>query len=94
MTKRGPLAGRRYDSAGPARATRKSSIRAPSRPTAWARMPTGPATKSNYNQLYHRAWNHFWRFSGGDIINDGVHQMDLARWLKLPAVVVARHTFP
>ena len=26
-------------------------------------------------------WNHFWRFSGGDIINDGVHQMDLARWL-------------
>jgi predicted dehydrogenase len=44
-------------------------------------MWTGPAPKANYNELYHRAWNHFWRFSGGDIINDGVHQMDLARWL-------------
>lgn len=44
-------------------------------------MWTGPAPESRYNENYHRRWNHFWRFSGGDIINDGVHQMDLARWL-------------
>jgi predicted dehydrogenase len=44
-------------------------------------MWTGPAPESRYNVNYHNGWNHFWRFSGGDIINDGVHQMDLARWL-------------
>ena len=44
-------------------------------------MWTGPAPESKYNENYHRGWNHFWRFSGGDIINDGVHQIDLARWL-------------
>lgn len=44
-------------------------------------MWTGPAPKSPYNVNFHRGWNHFWRFSGGDIINDGVHQLDLARWL-------------
>jgi predicted dehydrogenase len=42
---------------------------------------TGPAPLAAYNANHHRAWNHFWRFSGGDIINDGVHQIDLARWL-------------
>lgn len=44
-------------------------------------MWTGPAPEARYNENYHHRWNHFWRFSGGDIINDGVHQMDLARWL-------------
>jgi predicted dehydrogenase len=44
-------------------------------------MWTGPAPQSKYNENYHHRWNHFWRFSGGDIINDGVHQIDLARWL-------------
>ncbi|MBL9122487.1 MAG: Gfo/Idh/MocA family oxidoreductase [Planctomycetaceae bacterium] len=44
-------------------------------------MWTGPAPESPYNVNYVNTWNHFWRFSGGDIINDGVHQMDLARWL-------------
>jgi predicted dehydrogenase len=44
-------------------------------------MWTGPAPASKYNTNYHHAWNHFWRFSGGDIINDAVHQIDLARWL-------------
>ena len=44
-------------------------------------MWQGPARNANYNQNLHRRWNHMWRFSGGDIINDGVHQMDLARWL-------------
>jgi predicted dehydrogenase len=44
-------------------------------------MWTGPAPASKYNENYHHRWNHFWRFSGGDIINDAVHQIDLARWL-------------
>jgi predicted dehydrogenase len=44
-------------------------------------MWTGPAPQAPYNENYHNGWNHFWRFSGGDIINDGVHQLDLARWL-------------
>jgi len=44
-------------------------------------MWTGPAPQSGYNQNYHHCWNHFWRFSGGDIINDGIHQMDIARWV-------------
>jgi predicted dehydrogenase len=44
-------------------------------------MWTGPAPQSSYNENFHHRWNHFWRFSGGDIINDGVHQLDLARWL-------------
>lgn len=44
-------------------------------------MWTGPAPECKYNENFHHAWNHFWRFSGGDIINDGVHQMDLARWV-------------
>ncbi|MHB1034507.1 MAG: Gfo/Idh/MocA family protein [Pirellulales bacterium] len=44
-------------------------------------MWTGPAPEARYNVNLHNGWNHFWRFSGGDIINDGVHQIDLARWL-------------
>lgn len=58
---------------------------APDRPTPpklnWD-MWTGPAPASPYNENLHHQWNHFWRFSGGDIINDGVHQMDLARWVS------------
>ncbi len=42
---------------------------------------TGPAALGPYNQNHHKHWHHFWNFSGGDISNDGVHQLDLARWL-------------
>ena len=41
---------------------------------------------------FHYSWHWFWDYSGGDIINDGVHQMDLARWimgLKYPKSVYA-----
>lgn len=41
----------------------------------------GPAPKAAYNVNHQNGWNHFWRYSGGDIINDGVHQLDLARWM-------------
>ena len=41
----------------------------------------GPAPEHAYNSTFHHNWHHFWRYSSGDIINDGIHQMDLARWL-------------
>lgn len=44
-------------------------------------MWNGPAPEANYNFNYWENWNHLWRYSGGDIINDSIHQIDLARWL-------------
>jgi predicted dehydrogenase len=44
-------------------------------------MWNGPAPLDPYNTNLHRYWNHRWRYSGGDIINDGIHQLDLARWV-------------
>ena len=44
-------------------------------------MWNGPAPESRYNFNYWENWNHFWRYSGGDSINDSIHQYDLARWL-------------
>ena len=43
---------------------------------------TGPAPKTNYNEnLVHYNWHWFWDYGNGDIGNQGVHQMDVARWL-------------
>ena len=44
-------------------------------------MWNGPAPAAAYNRNLHSQWHHFWRYSSGDIINDGIHQLDLARWL-------------
>ena len=44
-------------------------------------MWNGPAPEHAYNANLHNYWNHFWRYSGGDIANDAIHQIDLARWL-------------
>ena len=45
-------------------------------------MWLGPAPKRAFNpNSFHYNWHWFWDFSGGDIINDGVHQIDAARWL-------------
>lgn len=45
-------------------------------------MWLGPADMRPYNSTYCNAgWHHIWDFSGGDLANDGVHQIDLARWL-------------
>ena len=42
----------------------------------------GPAPKRPYNEKIRRAgWHHLWAYSGGDAANDGIHQLDLARWL-------------
>ncbi|MDR1483848.1 MAG: Gfo/Idh/MocA family oxidoreductase [Planctomycetaceae bacterium] len=42
----------------------------------------GPAKERPYSStILNRNWHELWDFSSGDILNDGVHQIDLARWL-------------
>jgi predicted dehydrogenase len=42
---------------------------------------TGPAPEQPFNKnLVHYNWHWFWDFGNGDIGNQGVHEMDLARW--------------
>ena len=42
----------------------------------------GPAPKQPFNDNYvHYNWHWFWDFGNGDIGNQGVHQMDVARWM-------------
>ena len=42
----------------------------------------GPAPSQSYHaNLVHYNWHWFWDFGNGDIGNQGVHQMDIARWL-------------
>ena len=44
-------------------------------------MWLGPAKMRPFNENhFHYAWHWFWEYSGGDIINDGIHQVDLMRW--------------
>ena len=41
----------------------------------------GPAQKQPYHgNLVHYNWHWFWDFGNGEIGNQGVHQMDIARW--------------
>jgi len=41
----------------------------------------GPAEQTAYHaNLVHYNWHWFWAFGNGDIGNQGVHQMDIARW--------------
>jgi len=44
-------------------------------------MWLGAAPMRPYNAGRVGRWNWFWDYSGGDIINDAVHQMDMARWV-------------
>lgn len=42
----------------------------------------GPAKQRAYNRaIRYGGWHQFWDYSGGDAANDGIHQLDLARWL-------------
>ncbi len=52
----------------------------------------GPAAERSFHaNLVHYNWHWFWDFGNGDIGNQGVHQMDAARWMipgaKLPKSV-------
>jgi len=41
----------------------------------------GPAQKQPYHEnIVHYNWHWFWDFGNGEIGNQGVHQMDIARW--------------
>ncbi|MCL2622105.1 MAG: Gfo/Idh/MocA family oxidoreductase [Planctomycetaceae bacterium] len=41
----------------------------------------GPAPSRPFSPSYPSVWHHLWDFSSGDMINDGIHQLDLARML-------------
>lgn len=42
---------------------------------------TGPVPKMPFNRnRYHSTVNWHWHYGGGDIANDGVHWLDIARW--------------
>lgn len=44
-------------------------------------MWLGPAPIRRFNlNHFHYTWHWFWNYGGGDLANDGVHQIDLARW--------------
>ncbi len=48
---------------------------------------TGPAPQEKYHEnLVHYNWHWFWNFGNGDIGNQGVHQIDIARWM-IPGAV-------
>lgn len=52
----------------------------------------GPAEQRPFNEnLVHYNWHWFWDFGNGDIGNQGVHEMDIARWglnkLDLPEMI-------
>ncbi|MDR1291161.1 MAG: Gfo/Idh/MocA family oxidoreductase [Planctomycetaceae bacterium] len=53
----------------------------------------GPASERPFSPtILNRNWHELWDFSSGDILNDGVHQIDLARWLvgvKFPETAYA-----
>jgi predicted dehydrogenase len=54
----------------------------------------GPAPRQPYHgNLVHYNWHWFWDFGNGDIGNQGVHQMDIARWL-MSASRTGGATFP
>jgi len=40
-----------------------------------------PRRNSPANGTVHYDWHWFWQAGGGDITNQGIHQMDVARWL-------------
>lgn len=53
----------------------------------------GPAAERPFNEnRFHYNWHWYWEYGGGDLANDGVHQIDLARWCvdkTLPKAVVS-----
>ncbi|MHC4751993.1 MAG: Gfo/Idh/MocA family oxidoreductase [Planctomycetota bacterium] len=51
----------------------------------------GPAPKRPFNRnRYHYNWHWFWDYGTGDTGNDGIHQIDIARWglgVEMPKAV-------
>jgi predicted dehydrogenase len=44
-------------------------------------MWNGPAPLCEYSDTFRNGWHHFWRYSGGEIINNGIHSLDIGRYL-------------
>ena len=44
-------------------------------------MWNGPAPQRKYNRAIHTQWRKLWDYSGGQLSYQGIHQLDLARWL-------------
>lgn len=44
-------------------------------------MWNGPAPAREYNKAIHVQWRQLWDYSGGQMSYQGIHQVDLARWL-------------
>ncbi|NLY00933.1 MAG: Gfo/Idh/MocA family oxidoreductase [Rhodopirellula sp.] len=44
-------------------------------------MWNGPAPARKYNQAIHIQWRQLWDYGGGNMAYQGIHQLDLARWL-------------
>ena len=42
--------------------------------------PLTPPRRNSGNGTIHYDWHWFWNYGGGDITNQGIHQMDVARW--------------
>src|SRR3954468_14931108 len=40
-----------------------------------------PPTRNGPKGTIHYDWHWFWNYGGGDISNQGIHQMDVARWI-------------
>ena len=43
--------------------------------------PLTPPTRNGSKGPIHYDWHWFWNYGGGDISNQGIHQMDVARWI-------------
>jgi len=41
----------------------------------------GPSPKNPYNANCQNNWHGYWQYSGGNTAVEGIHQLDLARWL-------------
>jgi predicted dehydrogenase len=53
----------------------------------------GPAKDQTFHDnLVHYRWHWFWDFGNGDIGNQGVHQMDIARW-GIPGATLPKSVF-
>jgi len=51
-----------------------------------------PRRNSKKNGSVHYEWHWFWNYGNGDVGNQGIHQMDVARWF-LGEPGLPRHTF-
>jgi len=59
----------------------------------WDAWLGGTPERPYHQRIFEGGWHHFWAFSGGDLCDDGIHQLDLALMLMgdpgLPRTVYA-----